>query len=132
VRIGELAARTGVSRRSLRYYEGHGLLDTARTDAGHRIYPPDAVDRVIRIQELMAAGLSVRTIGHLLPCVLAPPADRGPYLHSALLAHRRQLAAATADLERARDVLDALVEELVPDEARLRSLSPAAAQPPSP
>ena len=106
MRIGELAARTGVSRRSLRYYESRGLLASTRTHGGHRLYPPDAVDHVIRIQELIAAGLSVRMIGKLLPRILAPPAERTSFLDEALRAHGHRLAAATADLHRARGVLD--------------------------
>jgi DNA-binding transcriptional MerR regulator len=57
MRIGELARRTGVSERSLRCYEEQGLLTAERTRGGHRDYPDAAVDRVIRIQELFAAGL---------------------------------------------------------------------------
>jgi len=38
VRIGELAERTGVSVRSLRYYETKGLLGSERTSGGQREY----------------------------------------------------------------------------------------------
>ena len=38
MRIGELARRTGVSVRSLRYYETQGLLRSDRTPGGHREY----------------------------------------------------------------------------------------------
>ena len=69
MRIGELAARSGVSPRSLRYYEEQGLLVPTRTPGGHREYPEAASDRVIRIQELYAAGLSSRKIAGLLPCL---------------------------------------------------------------
>src|SRR5258708_4374886 len=60
MRIGELARRTGVSERSLRYYETQGLLRAERTPGGHREYGDWAVDRVIRIQALYAAGLPSR------------------------------------------------------------------------
>ncbi|CAM5706300.1 hypothetical protein SGLAM104S_00618 [Streptomyces glaucescens] len=69
MRIGELARRTGVSERSLRYYETQGLLRAERTPGGHRDYPEAAVDRVIRIQELFAAGLRSTKIAQLLPCM---------------------------------------------------------------
>jgi DNA-binding transcriptional MerR regulator len=69
VKIGELARRTAVSERSLRYYEAQGLLAAERTPAGHRTYPERAVDRVIRIQELFAAGLCSVKIAGLLPCI---------------------------------------------------------------
>ena len=72
MRIGELAGRTGVSVRSLRYYEEQGLLASARTPSGQRTYEEDAVDRVVFLQRLYAAGLSSRTILELLPCAVAP------------------------------------------------------------
>jgi DNA-binding transcriptional MerR regulator len=58
MRIGELAARTGVSVRALRYYEEQELLAPERSTTGQRHYPDDAVDRVELIQQLYAAGLS--------------------------------------------------------------------------
>ena len=45
MRIGELARRTGVSERSLRYYEQQALLAADRTPGGQRDYPEQAVDR---------------------------------------------------------------------------------------
>ena len=75
MRIGELARRTGVSERSLRYYEQQGLLAAGRTAGGQREYPEEAADRVIRIQELFAAGLHSKKIGRLLPCI--PTRGRG-------------------------------------------------------
>jgi DNA-binding transcriptional MerR regulator len=69
MRIGELARRTGVSERSLRYYEQQGMLVSDRTPAGQREYREAAVDRVFHIQELFAAGLHSGTIATLLPCM---------------------------------------------------------------
>ena len=40
--IGEMASRSGVSRKALRLYERTGILPaTRRTDAGYRVYGPD-------------------------------------------------------------------------------------------
>lgn len=58
MRIGELARRTGVSRRSLRYYEQHGLLHARRGGNDWREYDEPAVDRVRAIAELLASGLT--------------------------------------------------------------------------
>lgn len=69
MRIGEVAARAGVSVRALRYYEECGLLRPQRTPAGHREYPDSAVDRVLFIRQLFAAGLASRTIVSILPCI---------------------------------------------------------------
>jgi DNA-binding transcriptional MerR regulator len=69
LRIGELAERSGVSVRALRYYEEQGLLDADRTPAGQRVYPESAVERVRFFQQLYAAGLTSRNIAGLLPCI---------------------------------------------------------------
>lgn len=38
MRIGELSARTGASRRSLRYYEEQGRLVSSRSSSGQHHY----------------------------------------------------------------------------------------------
>ncbi|GAB3011391.1 MerR family transcriptional regulator [Streptomyces pseudoechinosporeus] len=69
MRIGEVARRSGVSVRALRYYEEQGLLTSGRSPGGQREYAEDAVDRVRFIQQLYAAGLPSRRIAELLPCI---------------------------------------------------------------
>lgn len=69
MRIGELARRTGVSRRSLRYYEQHGLLHARRGDNDWREYDEPAVDRVRAIAELLASGLTLDGVKDLVPCL---------------------------------------------------------------
>ncbi|MGW8488523.1 MerR family transcriptional regulator [Streptomyces sp. NPDC055886] len=66
--IGELSRRTGVSARSLRYYEAQGLLDARRGTNGYRSYDEDAVLTVAKIRTLLRAGLSTEVIRTVLPC----------------------------------------------------------------
>jgi DNA-binding transcriptional MerR regulator len=113
VRIGELARRTGVSERSLRYYEQQGLLVSERTPGGQREYPERAVDRVILIQELYAAGLHSKKIAQLLPCMRDPdggPNERAtPQLVTDLTAERDRIDRLIADLTTSRAVLDDVI-----------------------
>ncbi|TMQ90054.1 MerR family transcriptional regulator [Actinomadura soli] len=113
MRIGELAQRTGVSARSLRYYEQQGLLASARTPGGHRDYPEIAVDRVIRIQELFAAGLHSSKIAELLPCMRdadgGPSEIATPQLVTDLTAERDRIDRMITDLVRSRDVLNEVI-----------------------
>ena len=113
MRIGELAERTGVSVRSLRYYEQQGLLAATRTAGGHREYPQAAVDRVVRIQEMFAAGLPSRVLAELLPCIHdadgSPNATATPWLTETLVAERDRIDAAIKDLYRTRAVLDKVI-----------------------
>lgn len=69
MQIGELAERTGASRRSIRYYEQQGLLEANRTGKGWRVYEDRAVNRVLNVRELLRAGLTVDDIRQVAPCL---------------------------------------------------------------
>ena len=62
MKIGELAERTGVSRRLLRYYEEQGLITPSRALNGYREYAESHVDVVLQITGLLDAGLPTRII----------------------------------------------------------------------
>ncbi|WP_244929205.1 MerR family transcriptional regulator [Nocardioides sp. W7] len=111
MRIGELAVATGVSSRSLRYYESLGLIASARTAGGWRDFDAEMVERVVRIQHLFAAGLCSSTISDLLPCLEAPPAERTSHLGRRLAEEVSRLEARKRDLDRQLDVLGALQDE---------------------
>ncbi|MPZ27454.1 MAG: MerR family DNA-binding protein [Micromonosporaceae bacterium] len=67
MRIGELARRTGTTAKTLRFYEGEGLLpEPARTRSGYRDYPTDALDRVTFVRDAQKAGFTLRQIGQIL------------------------------------------------------------------
>ncbi|MEV6308672.1 MerR family transcriptional regulator [Streptomyces sp. NPDC051840] len=121
MRIGELARRTGVSERSLRYYETQGILTADRTPGGHRDYPEGAVDRVIRIQEFYAAGLCSSKIAELLPCVRdedgGPSAIATPRLVGDLSVERDRIDRQIEELRRSRDVLDEVIATAKGDQA---------------
>ncbi|GAA2811976.1 MerR family transcriptional regulator [Saccharopolyspora taberi] len=68
MKIGELARRTGVNQRLLRYYEEQGLLTSQRAPSGYRYYAPEAITVVRQIRQLLAAGLTTDVIRDILPC----------------------------------------------------------------
>src|SRR3712207_9310801 len=57
--IGEVARLTGVTERTLRYYEHLGLLTPRRDLGGRRRYDADDVDRLYRILVLRGLGIAV-------------------------------------------------------------------------
>ena len=65
-RIGELAAKVGLTERTIRYYEELGLLDSVkRLDGGTRIYTDDDVRRMKFIRKLKVLGLSLQEMHEL-------------------------------------------------------------------
>ncbi|MFB7055453.1 MerR family transcriptional regulator [Streptomyces vinaceus] len=121
MRIGELAARAGVSVRSVRYYEEQGLLASRRSASGQRQYTGEAVERVVFIQRLYAAGLSSRTMAELLPCVDSPSEQASDAALTRMAQERERLSDHIADLVRTREALDGLMATAREHRERLRT-----------
>ncbi|MFI6324493.1 MerR family transcriptional regulator [Nonomuraea sp. NPDC050556] len=69
MRIGELARRAGVSARSLRYYEEHGLISARRGSNGYREYDESDVKLVEQIRELIAIGFTLDDTRPFVACL---------------------------------------------------------------
>ncbi|EHR50592.1 putative transcriptional regulator [Saccharomonospora marina XMU15] len=108
MRIGELAKATGVSTRSLRYYEEQGLLPAERLANGYREYNEQAVRQVTFIQDLYQAGLPSEIIRDIIPHTGPKPPqgectallDRVRQVRDQLAYQERQLAERREMLER--------------------------------
>jgi DNA-binding transcriptional MerR regulator len=110
MRIGELSRRTGVSPRSLRYYEAQGLLTSTRSAAGQRHYSDAEVQRVSLIRQLFEAGLSSRVIATVLPCVDVPgDLSVAEETFVTMKRERDRIDAEIAHLAETRDSLDVLL-----------------------
>jgi MerR family transcriptional regulator, thiopeptide resistance regulator len=84
-RIGELAAATGLTVRTLHYYEEIGLLiPSGRTNVGHRLYDDTDVARLYRICLLRRLGLPLVEISRALD-------DPAWSLRAAMAAHLGEL-----------------------------------------
>jgi len=63
-KVGELAAATGLTVRTLHYYDEIGLLvASGRTEGGHRLYSDTDVERLYRICLFRRLGLPLDEIG---------------------------------------------------------------------
>ena len=109
MRIGQLAERTGVSRRLLRYYEEQGLLTPSRTLNSYREYGESHVDVVLQIKGLLDAGLPTRIIQQLLPCLDQPQTiyvpDVTPEMIATLRHEQARLSERIEFLTRNRDAV---------------------------
>src|SRR5687768_17616251 len=67
ITIGVLAQRTGLRTSALRYYEEQGLISPLeRTEAGYRLYSPEAEQTIHFIQRAQRLGFSLIDIRRLL------------------------------------------------------------------
>lgn len=109
MRIGELAERTGTSRRLLRYYEEQRLIAPGRSGNGYRAYEETHVGRVLQIKGLLDAGLPTRIIRQILPCLAEPQSihfdDLTPEMTGVLEQEHDQLSRRIDCLTRNRDAI---------------------------
>ena len=67
MRIGDLAERSGVTAKTVRYYEEIGLVEPpARTPSGYRDYEPAALERLAFIRAAQAIGLTLGEIRSII------------------------------------------------------------------
>ncbi|MDT0469446.1 heavy metal-responsive transcriptional regulator [Streptomyces gibsoniae] len=67
MRIGDLAARTGLTTKTIRFYEDSGLLPAPpRTPGGYRDYPDHTVTRLGFVRDAQRAGLTLAEIRSIL------------------------------------------------------------------
>lgn len=64
--IGTASELVGTGVQNLRAYERAGLVDPTRTAGGNRLYSPDDVARLLRIQRLLHQGLNLAGISMVL------------------------------------------------------------------
>ena len=118
MRIGELAERTGVTTKTLRFYEQEGILpEPRRTSSGYRHYEPEAVDRVAFIRRAQTAGLTLAQIREILA---VRDDGKPPCQHVATFVEQR-----LAQLDQRLEELTATRGELLALQQRLDGLDSA-------
>ncbi|AOP47616.1 MerR family transcriptional regulator [Streptomyces lydicus] len=108
MRIGELAAQTGLTKDAIRFYEKVGLLTGRRLSNGYRDFPPEAVPWLHYVRTAQTLGFSLAEIARHGEELRDAP-DTAEAL-SALLAEKiRLIDARMAELAALRADLDARV-----------------------
>ncbi|MFJ8514358.1 MerR family transcriptional regulator [Lysinibacillus xylanilyticus] len=64
--MGELAEKTGITKRTIDYYTNIGLLEAERSASNYRYYAPAMIERLHLIEQRKLQGLSLVDIQHEL------------------------------------------------------------------
>ncbi|MEQ6355815.1 MerR family transcriptional regulator [Lysinibacillus sp. M3] len=64
--MGELAEKTGITKRTIDYYTNIGLLKAERSASNYRYYAPTMIERLHYIEQRKQQGLSLIEIQHEL------------------------------------------------------------------
>jgi len=114
-RIGGLAARVGMTERTIRYYEEVGLLDSVkRLEGGTRVYTDDDVRRLKFIRKLKVLGLSLQEMAELEGIYGRQRSNRTvlPRLIEVLDSHLETVDGRIAELQALRDEIRSYREHL--------------------
>ncbi|WP_245763098.1 MerR family transcriptional regulator [Paraburkholderia diazotrophica] len=120
--IGQVAATSGVSAHTLRYYEQAGLLrPVGRTDAGHRLYSPADLDWLRFVMRLKATGMPIAGMQAFAALRAEGDATIGAR-REMLVEHREAVLARIAELQ---TNLDAITDKIAVYEAAEREAASA-------
>ena len=112
--IGRLAERTGVHPRTVRFYEGKGLIPPPpRSAAGYRLYTEQDVKRLSLIRTARALGFSLREVRELM--AVAQHVDCGSFQGQAarrIVSKLEEIDAAIYQLTKVRGDLVRALETL--------------------
>ena len=107
--IGQVSDRSGVATSALRYYEGRGLISSARTGGNQRRFAQSTLRRVAFVQAAQRVGLSLDEITEALDTL---PEGRTPTKadwHRLSRSWRWRLDEQIERLVRLRDNLDSCI-----------------------
>lgn len=138
LQIGEAADRTGLTQRTLRYYEEKGLLKPpSRMDGGFRLYSGDDMERIERIKELRdLLGFSLADIKEMIEAddvrlqiraewrKDADAAEKAEKIRKAREVTGAQLALVETKLDRLAELRETLVARLAKYDEWLRQSKP--------
>ena len=122
LQIGEVAERTGVTQRTLRFYEEKGLLrPPSRMDGGFRLYSEQDVKRVEHIRRLQdLLGIALAEIKEMVEAEEVLRELRAQYRpDSAVTEKRRQLERAIEVVQRQYTIVEQKTEQMEEMKAHL-------------
>lgn len=115
LQIGEVAERTGLSLRTVRYYDEVELAKpSARTEAGYRLYSERDVDRLEALKRMKSLGLSLEEMR-----VLGPQLEQS---QTPELLSREESRALSKELDSIAERADLRIARLERDLAQAREL----------
>lgn len=112
--IGEVAARSGLPAKTIRYYEDIGLVKPLRDTNGYRAFRQSDAHKLAFLGRARALGFSIEDCRALL-ALWADDGRASADVKAIAKQHLSVISAKIADLREMRDTLDHLVRECAGD-----------------
>lgn len=103
--IAEVARRTGLTSRALRFYEARGLVAPMRSASGRRLYGPSELERLHQVMAMKRAGLTLGQIEKL-------SGGRKTDLGTLIAAQLKALDERRHEIDAARSLLSSILSRL--------------------
>ena len=118
MRVEQLAARVGMTVRTVRFYAGRGLIPSPRRQGRNGFYGPDHLARLELVRELQAHGFTLSAIEGYLERIPVDATPEDVALHRTLLAPwmpdlPETISSAELDIRAGRQLSDDDVELLI-------------------
>ncbi|GAA0399232.1 MerR family transcriptional regulator [Paenibacillus motobuensis] len=101
--IGELSKRTGVSVRSLRYYEKKRLISPSRLENGYREFKESDIEKVQAVQLFLEIGLNTDEIYPIISCNNFQMLKNNGCTDSAIALYSEKLKSVREQIQHLRD-----------------------------
>ena len=123
--IAEVAARSGMSPDTLRYYERIGLIDPpARNTAGRRAYRPEELDWLAFLTRMRDTGLPLRALREYAALRRVRGEATAARRKQILVEYRCDIARRISELQASLDTLDYKIGNYDQVERKLAAVSP--------
>ncbi|AGT30779.1 MerR family transcriptional regulator [Geobacillus genomosp. 3] len=125
-KIDDVAKATGLTKRTIRYYEEIGLIKPpARSEGGTRLYTADDIEQlknIVAAREVL--GFSLQELQHFLALKEKIKTHREEYRHAAAGSEqRRELEQMAAGLHRQISMLDDKMEKMMAFKQELEQMA---------
>ncbi len=112
--IGEVAERSGIPTKTIRYYEDIGFLHPKRNDNGYRVFEDNELHKLIFIGRARSLGFNIEECRALL--ALYDDKERGSAdVKQIAKEHVKEIERKISDLMAMRDTLTHLIEACAGD-----------------
>ncbi|WP_434359364.1 Cu(I)-responsive transcriptional regulator [Parasalinivibrio latis] len=116
MKINDVAKQTGLSSKTIRFYEGKGIIsEPARQDNGYRLYGQKHINELMLIKRARLVGFSLEESGELL-ALSRDPSRRSADVKEKAISKLQEIEEKISELQAMKTTLEALTSSCPGDD----------------
>jgi len=112
LKIGKIKKITGVSNRSIRYYEEKGLISASRQENNYREYDEKVIESIHAIQLYLKLGLTTDQIREIIFCKYPEQQEKELFCEKLLQMYEAKMSEVSKQIESLTEVKSSLAEKI--------------------